>query len=163
LASAVEYNPNSLVAHQQLELIREVLRFDTSLRGLSRTERADRSLRAFQSAWQRLNSCATQSGITFARPNSTVLSGNSTQPTRPGSPDSAPAAAPDPFQLLYNSGLQRQSGVTQKTLREDSGAVESTMQYVFEVERTTASVCSQMNVTDQALLMLAQHENEAQK
>ena len=37
------------------------------------------------------------------------------------------------------------------------------MQYVFEVERTTAPVCSQMNLTDQALLMLAQRETEAQK
>jgi hypothetical protein len=37
------------------------------------------------------------------------------------------------------------------------------MQYVFEVERATAPLCSQMNVTDQALLMLAQHESEGQK
>ena len=70
---------------------------------------------------------------------------------------------PGVLQRLYESGVPIQAGATDKNLREDSDALESTMQYVFEVERTTAPVCSQMNLTDQALLMLAQRETEAQK
>ena len=80
-----------------------------------------------------------------------------------GPPKTNPAAPPDVLQRLYDSGVQRQPSVTEKNLREDSDALESTMQYVFEVERATAPVCSQMNLTDQALLMLAQRETEARK
>jgi tetratricopeptide (TPR) repeat protein len=162
LASAVEYDPKSVDARRQLELIREVLRFDTSLVGLSRSGRADRAMSAFQSALQRLNNCASQLGVTFAKSDGTAPGSSTT--ASPSSPlTTSPAAAPDVLQQLYDSGVRRQAGVTEKNLQEDSDALESTMQYVFEVERATAPVCSQMNLTDQALLMLAQCETEAQK
>lgn len=163
LADAVEYNPNSAAARQQLELIREVLRLDPSLPGLSRTGRADRAISAFQSAWQRLNNCASHLGMAFAKSDGTAPPGSSTAASQSGAPKTTAAAPPGVLQRLYESGVPIQAGATDKNLREDSDALESTMQYVFEVERTTAPVCSQMNLTDQALLMLAQRETEAQK
>lgn len=163
LAGAVEHNPKSDEARRQLELIREALRLDVSLRGLSRTQRADRAIEAFHGAWQRLNSCAAQQGVKLNNPQSQASAGNPTTVDKRSLSNTSPAGPPDALQLLYSSGLQRQSGVTQKNLREDPDALESTMQYVFDVERTTAPLCSQMNLTDQALLMLAQHENEGQK
>jgi len=56
--------------------------------------------------------------------------------------------------------LQRQPDATEKALRKNPDALEPTMQYVFEVERTLAPVCSKMELTDRALLTLAQHESE---
>ncbi len=162
LAKAVEHDPTSADARQQLDLMREVIRLDTSLRGLSRTERADRAVEAFHSAWQRLASCAAQQGVKLVQgnlaPTDSPTTSDSSVPT-----GASPATPPNPLQMLYGSGLQKQAAVTQKTLREDSDALDSTMQYVFDVERATAPLCSQMNVTDQALLMLAQHESEGQK
>jgi hypothetical protein len=118
-------------------------------------------MEAFHSAWQRLNTCAAEQGVNLNSPgNATAVAAtsNKSDMTVP-----SPANPPDTLQLLYSSGLEKQAGITQKNLREDSDALDSTMQYVFDIERTTAPLCSQMNTTDQALLMLAQHESEGSK
>jgi tetratricopeptide (TPR) repeat protein len=163
LADAVEHDPTSADSRRQLDLMREVLRLDTSLRGLSRTERADRAVEAFHSAWQRLSSCATQHGVHLSNPGNIEPAGSPTASDNVVSPGASRPTPPDTLQLLYSRGLQKQAGVMQKALREDSDALESTVQYVFDVERATAPLCSQMGPTDQALLILAQHENEGQK
>jgi tetratricopeptide (TPR) repeat protein len=163
LANAVQRDPSSADSRRQLDLMREVLRLDTSLRGLPRTERADRAVEAFHTAWQRLSSCAAQQGVNLSNQEIMAPSVGPAPPDNIGKSKASPAPSPDTLQMLYSSGLQKQAGVTQKALREDSDALESTMQYVFDVERATAPLCSQMSPTDQALLMLAQHENEGQK
>ncbi len=142
LTRAVEQNPKLDQAEQQLRVLREALRLDTSLRGLSRTDRAKRAVDAFQTAWKRLNTCATQQGVSVGEVATAA---------------SAPAAPPSPLQLLYNSGLQKQSTVTENNLREDPDQLDSAVQYIFEVERTTATICTNMDLSDQALLMLAHH------
>jgi hypothetical protein len=48
--------------------------------------------------------------------------------------------------------------MNETTIREDADALDSTMQYVFQVEQATAPICPKMDLTDQALLMLAQRE-----
>ena len=156
LAKATEHSPNSEEARRQLALVREALRLDTSIRGLSRTERADRAVEAFHKAWQRLASCAVQQGVNLSNPQAAA-------PDKSAPVAATPASPPDDLQLLYSSGLQKQAGVTQQVLREDSDALDSTMQYVFDVERATASVCPPTDSTDRALLMLAQHQSEGQK
>lgn len=143
-AKAVEIDPNLDGARQQLELSREILRINPALRGLPLAERADRVAEAFSSALARLSACATEQHIDLTAPTGA-------------------AAAPSPLQLLYTSGLQKQVDATAKALRKDPDALEPAMQYVFEVERTTAPVCPNMDVTDRALLTLAQHENESVK
>jgi tetratricopeptide (TPR) repeat protein len=125
LTKAVENDPASVDARNQLDLMREVLRLDTSLRGLSGTERADRAVEAFRSAWQRLSSCATQQGVNLNPPENMAPIGSPTTSDKVVLPSATTAPPPNTLQMLYSSGLQKQAGVTQKTLREDSDAVES--------------------------------------
>ena len=156
IAEAVDRDPNLEGAREQLDLARELSHIDPNQRGLTLAERADRVSRAFTTAMARLSSCAAQNGISLAQP--AASSGGSSGAA--ASSATAIAAAPDPLQLLYTSGLQRQPDATEKALRKNPDALEPTMQYVFEVERTLAPVCSKMELTDRALLTLAQHESE---
>ena len=155
LVRTVELDPKFDQGRQQLNVLREALRLDTSLRGLSRRDRAKRAVDAFQTAWKRLDACAVLQGVTLNQ--ASPLSGVVSNPETPRA-SVTPAAPPSPLQLLYNSGQQRQSTVTENNLREDPDQVDSTVQYVFEVERTTAPICPNMDLSDQALLMLSQHE-----
>ncbi len=62
-AKAAEKEPAGANAEQQLALVREILRSDPAIRGLSLAERANRVSDAFDSAMKRLISCATRQGI----------------------------------------------------------------------------------------------------
>ena len=156
LARAVEKDPALAEARQQLQVVREALRMDPSLRGLSRTDRAKRAVDAFQAAWKRLNACATEQGFSLNQTSTAVPA----MDAKPGAPQVtvAPAAPPSPLQLLYNSGLHRQSTATEGNLRADPDELDSTIQYAFDVERTTATICTRMNLSDRALLLLANRE-----
>ncbi len=156
-ANAVEQNPNLDNARRQLEILREALRLDTSLRGLSRTDRANRAVESFHAAWNRLSDCATQQGVSLTNPANTIAASTASR-TKPVPPATPPVSPPDSLQLLYSSGLEKQAAVNEKALKEDPDALDGAMQYIFEVERTTASICPTMRLTDQALLLLAQHE-----
>ncbi len=158
LASAVEHNPNPVEAQQQLELVRELLRIDPYLRGISLADRAKRVAEVFDIAMQRLRGCSSEKGLPLVSPDSASTANNVTTGMA-----SAPATPPNGLQLLYTSGLQKQPSATEQALRKNPDAIDSTMQFVFEVERTTVSVCPNMNPTDQALLMLAQRESETQR
>jgi tetratricopeptide (TPR) repeat protein len=153
LANAVEQNPNLDDARRQLDILREALRLDTSRRGLSRTDRAQRAVESFHAALDRLSTCAAQHGINLI--SAEGITGSNQVPQARPVPAEAP---PDSLQLLYGDGLQKQTAVSEKNLIEDPDTLDATVQYVFEVERTTAPICPATNLTDQALLMLAQHE-----
>ena len=158
-AKAVEHDPNLPGAHDQLELVRELLRVDPMLRGLPLAERASRAAKAFEAALTRLSACAAQQHIDLTATSGVAPAGK----PGPASSASAPAAPPNVLQLLYASGLQKQPDTTEKALRRDPDGIEPTMQYVFQVESTLAPTCPNMELTDRALLTLAQHENEAPK
>ena len=163
LATAEQHNPKVGDVAGQLELVREVLRVDPSLRGLSRSERAERAVNAFHTAWEHLNSCATQAGMKLNTGSAAIpVVTPGTSPKSLPTP-TMPATSPDPVQLLYSSGLAKHETVTEQALRDNPDAIDSTMQYVFEVERVLAPVCPNMSVNDQALLMLGQHESETLK
>jgi len=154
-SKAVEHDSNLPNARQQLELTRELLRLDPALRGLSLAQRAERVAEAFSAAIAGLSSCAAQKNIDLT----------AAAPVPPAgavgtASDNGPASPPNALNLLYTSGLQKQRMATEAALRANPDALEPIMQYVFAVERATASVCSDMNLTDRALLTLAQHEGE---
>ena len=155
ISNALEHDAKLEDARRQLELVRELLRLDSALRGLSLADRSRRVAEAFQVAFQRLNHCAAEQGYRFADHNPA--------PQPPNGNGATPAAAPAPLQSLYATGMQKQPVATERALRKDPDALEPTMQYVFAVERATAPLCPQMEVADRALLTLAQHENEAVK
>ncbi len=159
-AKAMQSDPNLEGTQQQLELTREISRIDPSLRGLPLAERAERVAEAFGSALTRLSACAREHNIDLAAP--TGASPSITTGTTSAAVNNA-VTAPNALQLLYTSGLQKQANATAKALRKDPDALEPTMQYVYEVERTAAPICPNLDLTDRALLTLAQHEKESLK
>ena len=166
LAIALEHNSDSTEAHQQLELVREVLRVAPSLRGLSLAERTHRVAEAFNAALSRLTSCAVQRGYVLSPQGSQTSSTSAANDNLPPSKGRAASAnrtatpAPDDLQLLYSRGLQIKSAATERALRGNPDSLEPVMQFVFEAERTAATSCPEMIETDRALLLLAQHESE---
>ncbi len=166
LDTAVERDPASTEAHKQLDLAREVLRIAPSLRDLSLTERTVRVAEAFNTAMGRLTSCATQKGYSLGAEGISTPSTSSHNKSLPiGKGSAVPAVgmmapAPDDMQLLYSHGLQIKADASERALRRNPDSLEPVMQFVFQVERTTAPVCPDMSLTDQALLLLAQHESE---
>lgn len=164
LATAVEHDPHSDQARQQLELVREVLRIDPALRGLSLARRTKRVAEAFSTALKRLTGCAGQQGYSLAEADPAKVTSARASAAQTNSVPTleATTAAPSNLQLLYTSGLQKQASATAAALRKDPDALEPTMQYVFEVERAT-SMCPNTDLTDRALLTLAEHEGETVK
>ncbi len=160
LAEAAERDPKSTEARQQLDLVREVLRVAPSLRGLSLAERTRRVAEAFNTAMSRLTGCATQKGFSFGQPSVTNKPPTSTSKNSTGPAIDTTAPAPDDLQLLYSRGLQIKAAATERALRANPDSLEPVMQFVFQVERSTAATCPEMSETDHALLVLAQNESE---
>ena len=159
-AKAVQYDPNLSGARDQLDLTRELLRINPSLRGLRLAERVSRVAKAFETVITRLSACAAEQNVDLA---STDGGTPGLEANGSASPGAGGTGAPNELQLLYNSGLQKQATATEKALQKNPDALEPTMQYVFEVERASASICPNMSLTDRALLTLAQHESETLK
>jgi tetratricopeptide (TPR) repeat protein len=157
-AKAAETGATLPDVREQLALTREVLQINPGLRGLPLAERARRVTWAFEASMKRLSSCAIQKNIDLG-----AAAGSNSSGYENGSSGIAATAAPNTLQLLYASGQQKQPNVTEKALRQDPDALEPAMQYVFSVERATASLCPDMDITDHALLILAQHESETVK
>jgi tetratricopeptide (TPR) repeat protein len=157
ITNAVDRDPKLSDARRQLEVVRELLRLDPALRGLSLVERSQRAAEAFELAMKRINSCATQQGITLTSQNSSASTQSAGSAGSPNSP------AQDELQRLYAAAMQKQSSATEKALRKDPDAIEPTMQFVFDVERETVAICPATDKGDRALLLLAQHEGEAVK
>jgi tetratricopeptide (TPR) repeat protein len=164
LATALEHDPNSEQARQQLDLVREVLRIGPAFRGLSLAERTQRVAEAFSAALKRLTGCAAQQGYSLAAPDTAKAGARASAAKTMSLPTvEATTPAPSNLQQLYSSGVQKQASATDAALRRNPDALEPTMQYVFEVERTAASICPTMDLTDRALLTLAQNESETVK
>jgi tetratricopeptide (TPR) repeat protein len=157
LAAALEHDPHSEQARQQLELVREILRIDPSFRGLSVAERSQRVAEAFRVALKRLTGCASEKGYHLASPETSKAHTSSAQTTS-GATEAATTPAPDNLQQVYTAGVRMQASAMEAALRRNPDALEPTMQYVFEVERETAPICPTSELTDRALLTLALHE-----
>ena len=157
ISVAVERDPKLDEARQQLEVVREVLRLDPALRGLSLADRSQRAAEAFELAMKRISGCAAQQGITLAGQNASAASAASSATASVSSP------AADKLQSLYGTGMQKHPAASEAALRKNPDAIEPTMQFVFDVEKTAASICPATDKSDRALLLLAQHEGEAVK
>jgi len=154
-ANAFDRDPRLDDARQQLQLVREVLRLDPAIRGLSLAERSQRVAAAFQVALQRLASCANQQGYSLTEHDAAT-------PSQTAS-GAQPAPTTGSLQNFYTTGLQKKASATEQALRKNPDALEPTMQFVFDVERATAPVCPAKDLADSALLTLAQHESATVK
>ena len=168
LATAAERDPASTEAQEQLDLAREVLRIAPSLRDLSLAERTVRVAEAFNTAMSRLTSCASQKQYSLDPQGLATSSGSQGLSKSPAGAAEGPSVvppgsatpAPDDLQLLYSRGLQIKTAASERALRQNPDSLEPVMQFVFQVERSTAPICPDMSLTDRALLLLAQHESE---
>jgi hypothetical protein len=156
-ANALDHGPHLADARQQLQLVREVVRLDPAIRGLSLAERSQRVAAAFQVALQRLTTCANQQGYSLAEHDAASPSATTSGAANLTSP------ATGGLQGLYTVGLQEKASATEQALRKNPDALEPSMQFVFDVERATAPVCPAMDLADNALLTLAQHETATVK
>ena len=156
ISVAVEHDPKLDEARQQLEVVREVLRLDPALRGLSLADRSQRAAEAFELAMKRISGCAAQQGITLAGQNASAASAASSATASVSSP------AADKLQSLYGTGMQKhRQRVRRRCARiptRSSRRCNTSSKW-----RTAASICPATDLTDRALLLLAQHESEAVK
>jgi Tfp pilus assembly protein PilF len=163
-ASALQHNKQSTDAEKQLGLAREVLRIAPNLRGLSLSERSRRVSEAFDAALKRLGACAAERGYSLGAPVSASSAGTGpgtgTHGSTPAPSAQPPTASPAPsdLQLLYTNAQQKKTSATEQALRKNPDALESTMDFVFAVERATQPRCPEMSETDRALLILGSRQ-----
>lgn len=158
LSSASQHEGPNAPVHQWYELARQVARTAPGLRGLSVSERAARTAAAYRAANDRLTACATKNGFSFPAPSSEEKAGQPAMPANVHAP--APTIAPPALMNLYNRSQQLKPQATDAALRQNPDAIEPTMDFVFNVERTTQAICPVTTSLDQALLLLAEHEGE---
>lgn len=153
--------PGSPVA-EQLALAKAVVEADPSLRTLSMAERSSRIASGFDSAMERLQVCSAKQGIQLSAPTSDAAKADPAQSGQKilSAADHSPAPAPDSLQLLYQSGMQRRAEASAAALRKNPDTMAATMQFVYQVFRTTESACPAESLRDKALLLLARHEAE---
>jgi tetratricopeptide (TPR) repeat protein len=132
LARAVTEAPQLPRAASLLETTRSVLSVDPLLRGLSSSERARRTRRAYDQALQRLQDCAARRGVDLK--------------AKGGGAD---------LQELYAAGKSLEPHLRESELRRDSDLVSTTIDWVFQIELTTERECGPPQGLDQALLLLA--------
>jgi tetratricopeptide (TPR) repeat protein len=132
LSRAVTEDPRLSRAASLLETTRMVLSSDPLRRGLSGSERARRTRRAFDQALERLEDCAARRGVALQ--------------AKGGETD---------LQKLYAAANHLEPRLREFALRRDSDLVSTTLDLVFQIEMTTEQECGAPQGLDQALLLLA--------
>ena len=119
--------------------------------GLPAGERADRVLRAWDTATRRLASCANVSlgSILYARTENEM-------PTVSGELAAV-------YGTWRNIHSQMKTSRQRWALRNDSALQSQIMSVAFEIERQTAKTCGAPTGADQALLRIAQHPEGVQQ
>jgi tetratricopeptide (TPR) repeat protein len=134
LSHALEQDPHMTQAEAMLDTVQSVLNNDPFGRRMRNKERARRAILDFNTAFARLQSCATQKGIDLK------------------------ATGGDPLQTLYTQATGLQPRVDEQDLNGDSELLAQTMDAVFEIEQASAHACGEPKGTDQALLLLAREQ-----
>jgi Tfp pilus assembly protein PilF len=119
-----------------LALVRDVLRNDPFLRGLSEEEQARRSWRDFQQAMERLHKCIAT-----------------------GANSSSPSHAANDLDGLAKDAQELQKRVNLSSLQSDPELRKEAMLFVSRIEKVTSQICGPPTRIDQALRLLdKQHE-----
>lgn len=126
LSHALHQDPSDLEAQRLLDITQQALLLDSSAHGISNTERARRVLNSFQIATLRLANC-------------------------PASEESS---------IAHIAALRQQAAQLQPTARmpgvqNSAESAEALLDFSFQVEQQSQSLCGLPSVGDQALLALA--------
>ncbi|HZQ68019.1 MAG TPA: tetratricopeptide repeat protein [Terriglobales bacterium] len=138
LQQAREHGVHDDAAGQMLQTADLVLRNDPFRRRLSDKERRQRILTAFSRAGQRLQDCAQQKGEDLD------TSGT-------------------PLQSLHSQWTQLKPGVARAYDSGHSDIAETAMDLVFQIEQQTARDCGPPTGLDQALLLIANNRDGADR
>ncbi len=138
--AAKEHGLRDDSVEQQLQLIDLVLRNDPFRRKLSDKERRERTLTAFKQAGDRLQQCAQTKGIDLNSPNVTA-----------------------PLQTLQQQWVNLKPQVGAAYIGGNSEIAEAAMDLVFGIEQETAQECGPPNGLDQALLLIANNREGADR
>ncbi len=133
LQLAAAQNPNDAATSDRLKTTDLVLHLDPYRRPITAAERARLVRQAFETAGNRLKSCAL--------------------------PNSAPSTAGAPPSNLNDEWAAMKPKITEPRLRANSDLVDSAMDLAFRIERQTSILCGTPTGEDQALLLIAKlHE-----
>jgi tetratricopeptide (TPR) repeat protein len=122
---------------QRLRLSKLVISIDPLRARLPHRERVQRAERAFHQAMQRLRQCASSTGQDLNNP-----------------------ALQRPLRDLYVRAGQMASQVRRGALARDPDFLQTSLELVFEIEKTTAQACGAPEGLDLALLLLADKQAE---
>lgn len=134
LDQALRQNPNLQQAAAMRDTARAVLDFDPFMRRLGERERERRARQALGQAMTRLETCAAQRSVDLQ------------------------TAGSDPLQALYAQASTFQHDMAKRALNRDSELVSSTMDLVFEIEKTASSTCGEPQGLDLALVLIAREQ-----
>ena len=130
LSAALLLDPNDHETAGLLKMVREIPNIDVY--EMSSTLERDRAvLAAFNTAGERLRACEVAS-------------------SRKGSANAS-------LEQLYSHWLDRKATLTDMTLREQADEVDTTMGFVFNIERQTSDICGTPTGTDLMLLLIGRH------
>ena len=130
LSAALSLDPNDNETAGLLKMVKAVPNLDVYQMS-SRSERDRAVLVAFNTAGERLRTCAIAS-------------------SRNGSPNAS-------LEQLYSHWLDRKATLTDQTLREHADEVDTTMDFVFNIERQTSDTCGTPTGIDLILLLIGRH------
>ena len=137
LERAVEQDPNWEDAGRMRDTAQAVLDLDPFNRRLGNQERAQRTLRAYAQAMERLETCAVQRGIDLK------------------------VKGTDALQTLAARASALEPRVRERNLSRDPELLSSTMDLVFEIEQTASRECGKPQGSDLALLLIAREQGGA--
>lgn len=137
LSQAVAENPHLSRAADLLEATRLVLSVDPFERHLGDTERAQRTIDAFNQAMSRLEHCAAQRRLDLK------------------------AEGSDELQKLYTQAVKLQPRLRKSSLDAHSALLFSVMDLVFEIEKVAQRECGEPQPLDKALLLVARAQGGA--
>lgn len=127
------------IISEMLETARSVQTADPFLRGLSNTEKAQKTAAALEAAESRVAECARQQGQTLS------ITATST-----------------PLQQLYATNLKMKSDWSERNLASHTDRIDAAMAQVFQIEDTAAMECgAPQTALDKALLLLGHNRGEA--
>ena len=137
LERALDQDPHLAQPAATLAVVRSVLDNDPFVRRLENSERARRAVLDFNTALERLQSCAAQKGIDLK------------------------ATGGDPLQTLSAQAAPFQLRAQQQNLSPDPELLSHVMEVAFEIEQTTARACGEPQGMDMTLLLMAREQGGA--
>jgi tetratricopeptide (TPR) repeat protein len=140
LDRAVRADRKNAQAAEMLAIALQVLAINPFEMALPDNERRQRVLRAFDAAEARLQNCASQHGQT---------------------PSTLPLQSAFQELLAHARAMRRE--MNERSLRQHPELMQQTMEFVFDVERQTASACGPPRSVDAALLLLAKNYRSAKQ